>query len=164
MRITKLFVQPPGGQRPPMSFQAFEVGQAAQGGRRQEFGSRSSRGPSRKAVPQGLVPQGERPPHAFWRGRTGRLYHHAVHELFTCPPPQRASYVLARRDETGRAVPLFIGIAGSQSATLNLARIRQRAALLGADEVHMLSIPPSAGLSAARRIVRDLRAAARAAS
>jgi hypothetical protein len=93
-----------------------------------------------------------------WQSRSGRLFHFASMPLFTCRAPARAAYVLARRDTAGHAVALFVGVALSLAPTLNLARIRQRAASLGATEVHLLDLDHAQGTYAARRLVRDLRA------
>lgn len=73
----------------------------------------------------------------FWRGASGRRYVHAVYGLIECPPLPRTIYVLVRRDARGRRTALHIGCADSDAPTLNLARIRQRGAQLGANEVHV---------------------------
>jgi hypothetical protein len=96
-----------------------------------------------------------------WRSGTGRLFHFTATPLFTCRAPARAAYVLARRDSAGHAVALFVGVALSLAPTLNPARIRERAAILGATEVHVLDLSHAPGTYAARRLVRDLRAGLR---
>jgi hypothetical protein len=73
----------------------------------------------------------------FWRGASGRRYVHSVYDLITCPPLPEAIYVLARRDRNGRCVALQAACACSNVPSLNLARIRQRGATLGANEVHV---------------------------
>ena len=73
-----------------------------------------------------------------WRGASGRGYKHTVFTLIECPPLPKAAYVLARRDGDGRRHVLHIGSGRSDAPTLNLARIRQRGATLGANEVHVL--------------------------
>jgi hypothetical protein len=73
----------------------------------------------------------------FWRGASGQRYVHNVYSLMECPPLPRATYVLARRDENGPRKVLHIACATSEAPTLNLARIRQRGARLGANEVHV---------------------------
>lgn len=93
-----------------------------------------------------------------WRSSTGRLYHFSTSVLRACRAPARAVYVLVRRDDAGHAVGQFVGAAVSRAPTLNLARIRERAAILGATEVHLLDITHTVGSYAARRLVRDLRA------
>ena len=62
--------------------------------------------------------------------------------LPTCRAPVRAAYVLVKRDQAGKAVPLFAGAAVSRAPTLNLARIRRRAATLAATEVHLIEMEP----------------------
>lgn len=93
-----------------------------------------------------------------WAGRSGRLYQAVVIDLMACRAPARAAYVLARRDAIGRAHALFAGLALSAAPTVNLARIRQRAARLGAGEVHLIDLTHSTGTLAGRRLVRDVRA------
>ena len=68
-----------------------------------------------------------------------------VHPLLFCPPvPLGIRYLLVdRRMDGGRHI-LHAGRATSPHPTLNLARIRQTAATLGANEVHML--PPDLGV------------------
>lgn len=110
--------------------------------------------PAPAPVPLGLpaqVPARQQ----IWRGASGRAYVHSVYGLIECPPLPEASYVLVRREADGTAVPLHIGLGQEQAATLNLARIRQRGAQLGANEVH---VHFAAGSDAARvLVVCDLR-------
>lgn len=93
-----------------------------------------------------------------WAGRSGRLYQASIVDLVVCRAPAKAAYVLARRDATGRPQALFAGLALSAAPTVNLARIRQRAARLGAEEVHLIDLGHSAGTYVGRRLVRDVRA------
>jgi hypothetical protein len=79
----------------------------------------------------------------LWRGASGRHYTYAVHPLISCPAPVGATYVLARRDNDGRCLPLSVGATGSDVASLNLAQIRREASRLGANEVHLMSAPSS---------------------
>jgi hypothetical protein len=58
--------------------------------------------------------------------------------LITCPPVGPGNYVLARREANGAATLLYLGRSALDSASLNLARIRNLGALLGANEVHIL--------------------------
>lgn len=74
---------------------------------------------------------------AFWTGASGRRYVHTVYSLFDCPPLEAGNYVLVRRFDRARREVLAIGRLINETATLNLAEIRQRAAMLGADEVHV---------------------------
>jgi hypothetical protein len=92
----------------------------------------------------------------LWRGASGRAYVHRVYSLIECPPLPQATYVLVRREANGRRVALHVGLGRSDTATLNLARVRQRGAQLGANEVHVHFLRPAqadAGLVAC-----DLRA------
>lgn len=73
----------------------------------------------------------------FWTGATGRRYVHTVYSLFDCPPVGVANYVLARREGKTQRSVLAIGRLSSDAPSLNLAEIRQRAATVGADEVHI---------------------------
>jgi len=72
-----------------------------------------------------------------WRGASGKGYAHYVYSLIACPPLPAASYVLVRRDRHGRRTALRVGLGQSDAPTLNLARVRQRGAQLGANEVHV---------------------------
>jgi hypothetical protein len=100
-----------------------------------------------------------RPTTSYWHGRSGRLYRHSAHTAVFCPPPTAGVYVLVRRDGHGHPIPLFAGISASAAATLNLAKIRQRAASLGANEVHLCPLPTRGNVFSLRRALRDLRAA-----
>lgn len=72
-----------------------------------------------------------------WRGASGRDYVHSVYSLIECPPLPKSSYVLVRREQSGRRRVLHVGQGASDAATLNLAGVRQRGAQLGANEVHV---------------------------
>jgi hypothetical protein len=92
----------------------------------------------------------------LWRGASGRRYVHTVYSLIECPPVPQATYVLARRAGDGSCQVLHIASGESDAPTLNLARIRQRGATLGANEVHVHFL---AGTAGERRLVAcDLRA------
>ena len=93
-------------------------------------------------VDLGLEPQVPARQH-LWRGASGRAYVHSVYSLIECPPLPPASYILVRRGTDGRRVALHVGLARSDTATLNLAQVRQRGALLGANEVQVCFLPPS---------------------
>ena len=73
----------------------------------------------------------------FWTGASGKRYVHTVYSLFDCPVLDAANYVLVRRENPTQRAVLAIGRLTNESASLNLAEIRQRAATLGADEVHV---------------------------
>jgi hypothetical protein len=93
----------------------------------------------------------------FWRGASGRRYAHIVYSLIECPPLPRAAYLLIRRNPTGQRQVLHIGSAESSAPSLNLARLRQRGASLGANEVHVHF--PAEAPEQRRLVVCDLRAA-----
>ena len=111
--------------------------------------------PAPAPVPLGL-PEQVPARQQIWRGASGGVYVHSVYGLIECPPLPKASYILVRREADGSAIALHIGLSQEQAATLNLARIRQRGAQLGANEVH---VHFAAETDAARRlVVCDLRA------
>ena len=94
--------------------------------------------------------------HQSWRGASGRQYAHSVYSLIECPPLPQATFVLVR-SAGGLREPLHVGVAGSTSATLNLAQIRHRGAQLGANEVHVYF--HARALATRSLAVYDLRAA-----
>jgi hypothetical protein len=96
------------------------------------------------------------PPVHVWRGASGQRYAHAVYSLLECPPLPQAVYLLAQRQPDGTLKVLYIASALNAAPTLNLARIRQRGATLGANEVH--AHLPTSGADACRTIACDLRA------
>lgn len=73
----------------------------------------------------------------FWGGASERRYVHTVYDLLECPELSGGTFILARRDESGRREVLSIGRLLHASGSLNLAEIRQRGANLGANEVHV---------------------------
>ncbi|HKZ96014.1 MAG TPA: hypothetical protein VJ045_03435 [Hyphomicrobiaceae bacterium] len=73
----------------------------------------------------------------FWSGASGRRYVHTVYCLIECPALPAGNYVLVRRDECGRRTALAIGRVMNEAPSLNLAKIRQHGAALGANEVHV---------------------------
>jgi hypothetical protein len=92
----------------------------------------------------------------FWRGGSGRRYVHTVYDLIDCPEVPAANFLLVRRDASGRRSVLAIGHLKNDAASLNLAEIRHRGARLGANEVHVHLLAPSAQ---ERRVIElDLRA------
>lgn len=72
-----------------------------------------------------------------WHGASGRVYQHIVYSLIECPRVPEVNYALAYRDVNGERRILKIGRTEHDAQTLNLARIRQEGALLGANEVHL---------------------------
>ena len=93
----------------------------------------------------------------FWRGASGRRYVHTDYDLFDCPEVPAANFLLVERDASGRRSVLAIGHLKNQAASLNLAELRHRAARLGANEVHVHLLAPSA--QERRTVELDLRAA-----
>ena len=92
-----------------------------------------------------------------WRGASGQRYAHTVFRLLECPQLPRATYMLVERRDAGVRVVRHIGIATDHCPSLNLARIRQRGAELGINEVHVHLL---AATDEARALVAyDLRAA-----
>jgi hypothetical protein len=92
----------------------------------------------------------------FWRGASGRRYVHTVYGLIECPPVPQATYLLVRREADGSCRVLHIASGESSAPTLNLARIRQRGATLGANEVHVHPLAQTEGQR--RLVICDLRA------
>jgi len=91
-----------------------------------------------------------------WSGASGQRYPHSVYSLLECPPLPQAVYVLVRRQDNGALKVLYIAPTVSDTPSLNLARIRQRGATLGANEVHAYLLATS--VEACRTIACDLRA------
>jgi hypothetical protein len=92
----------------------------------------------------------------FWRGASGRRYMHTVYSLIECSPVPEAIYLLVRRADDGSCQVLHIASGESDAPTLNLARIRQRGATLGANEVHVHFLAETEGRR--RLVICDLRA------
>jgi hypothetical protein len=91
----------------------------------------------------------------FWTGASGKRYVHTVYELLDCPALPAANYILVRREPGARRKVLSIGRVGNAAASLNLAEIRQRAAELGAEEVHVHLLAETPKLS--KLVEFDLR-------
>jgi hypothetical protein len=91
-----------------------------------------------------------------WQGASGQRYAHSIFSLIECPPLPKVAYALVRRDAAGARHVLHIASGTSDAPTLNLARIRQRGATVGANEVHVHAL---AGTDDERQlVVCDLRA------
>lgn len=93
----------------------------------------------------------------FWTGASGKRYVHTVYSIFDCPPLGIASYVLVRRSNKTERSILAIGRLSHEEPSLNLAEIRQRAATVGADEVHVHLL--AASISECQAVEVDLRTA-----
>lgn len=91
----------------------------------------------------------------FWTGASGRRYVHTIYTLLDCPALSSANFILVARDADGQRSVLEIGRLGTNAPTLNLAEIRQRGAVLGANEVHVHLLADSARES--QRIEFDLK-------
>lgn len=89
-----------------------------------------------------------------WRGASGALYTHTVTSLIFCPEMSEGTYLLLHRDAGGVARVLRVGTLDSKARSLNLARIRQAGATLGANEVHFRTERASAAERA--RIAFDI--------
>ena len=74
---------------------------------------------------------------SFWTGASGRRYVHTVFNLMSCPEVPSANYILVRRDASGDATALKVGVVDHPVASLNLAELRHRAARIGASEIHI---------------------------
>ena len=79
----------------------------------------------------------------YWRGASGARYLHTVFALIGCPQLPMANYILVRRDQDGTRRPLDIGQTVYVAESLNLAHLRRRGALLGANEIHVHFLPES---------------------
>ncbi len=73
----------------------------------------------------------------FWSGASGTRYVHSIYNLFECPPVPAGNYILVNRTADGARTVLAIGRTSNETAARNLAAIRQRSALIGANEVHI---------------------------
>ncbi len=80
-------------------------------------------------------------PYHYWRGASGQRYLHTVFPLVDCPLMSRVNYILVQCDRDGTRRPLDIGQTVSDADSLNLAHLRRRAALLGANEIHIHFLP-----------------------
>jgi len=92
----------------------------------------------------------------YWRGATGRRYLHTVFPLLDCPEIPKANYIIVACSGNGARQALEIGQTFDRAGSLNLAHLRQRAAQLGASEIHIhvLAETPSGRNS----VEADLRA------
>ena len=73
----------------------------------------------------------------YWFGASGKRYLHTVYTLMECPCIPKANYILVRTGEDGSKSALRIGRTVEDASSLNLAHIRQKAAQLGANEIHI---------------------------
>jgi len=117
-----------------------------------QYRSRRLSGAAAEAAPLAAVPAA---PFQFWTGATGTRYVHSIYNLFECPPLDEANYILVKRHRDGQRTVLSIGRVMHDSGSVNLATIRQRAAELGANEVHVHLLAGSSNASV--EIETDLR-------
>ncbi|MGH1349392.1 MAG: hypothetical protein ACRBBN_01105 [Methyloligellaceae bacterium] len=73
----------------------------------------------------------------YWFGASGKRYLHTVYSLLECPCIPKANYILVKSHENGEKSALRIGRTVEDASSLNLAHIRQKAAQLGAGEIHI---------------------------
>ena len=88
-------------------------------------------------------------PRNLWTGAAAPVrvdFRTIIHPLVLCPPiAQGTHYQLVVRRWGGERQVLAMARARSRHAGLNLARVRQAAAKLGAGEVHILPMVQPAG-------------------
>ena len=101
------------------------------------FGSNASTDPGPRNAPATLDLRELGHGFHYWEGLTGSRYLHSVYSLQDCPELPKANYIMVRKLENGEAIPLFIGQTIADATSLNLAHIRQKAARLGANEIHI---------------------------
>lgn len=73
----------------------------------------------------------------FWTGASGRRYVHTIYTLTDCPALSSGNYILVDRTADGRRRVLAIDRMTANSPSLNLAELRHRGAVLGANEIHV---------------------------
>jgi hypothetical protein len=78
----------------------------------------------------------------FWTGASGRRYVHTIYSIFDCPPLDAGNYILAKRDGSAQRRILAIGRVAADGE--DASALRQRAAEIGADEVHIHLLATSA--------------------
>lgn len=92
-----------------------------------------------------------------WRAASGRWHMHTVYHFVGCPGLTAAVYLFVRRTATGQRVMLGVGYTENEAASVNLAVLRQRGALLNATEVHVRYV--DGDVSECAQIAFDLEAA-----
>lgn len=94
--------------------------------------------------------------HFVWEGESGRLFTHTIYSLYGCPAPTAASWVLVRRGEDGKPVPLATGATRGSVPSSNLAEIRRLGATLAAEEVHLRALEIDDDSDAEQLIASDV--------
>ncbi len=102
-----------------------------------QFVTKSWAGPAAISVTPRLQAVPNNDSFHFWSGASGQRYVHTIYGLRDCPELPNCVYVLVRSDDNGRRTALRIGCADQTATSLNLALVRQRAAQLGANEIHV---------------------------
>lgn len=92
----------------------------------------------------------------YWRGESGQRYLHTVFPLIDCPLMAAVNYILVHRGADGVRRPLDVGRTSGASESLNLAKLRMQAAVLGANEVHIHFMAETPGARA--RVEADVAA------
>ena len=87
-----------------------------------------------------------------WQGASGRQIAHTVYTLIGCPGLVDAVYLLVHRTPEQRKL-LAVAQTETPVASLNLARVREMGARLGANEVH---VHACASAKSRARVERDL--------
>ena len=77
----------------------------------------------------------------YWRGASGRRYLHTIYSLLDCPILPKANYILVRINNDGSRTAVRVGRTVEDACSLNLAYLRQKAAQLGASEIHIHLLP-----------------------
>jgi hypothetical protein len=121
----------------------FEQRMAIMGVHVSEFGGRKVANAARHELYSDFFLAAEPRLHA-WTGVSKRRHVLTVHSLLGCPEMTDVVVVLARRSADGLRTPLHVSATDSSIGSLNLAEIRQRGALLDADEVHVYAAPSQA--------------------
>ncbi len=73
----------------------------------------------------------------YWHGASGKRYVHTIYALTQCPIMPKANYILVKQEKNGKKIALRIGQTIESASSLNLAHLRQKAAQLGANEIHI---------------------------
>lgn len=76
---------------------------------------------------------------AIWRNKDGVTFTLTAYTLAGCPAPLTGDYFLARVGADGAVRYVAAGQCRADAASLNLAEIRRRGAMLQATEVHLLA-------------------------
>lgn len=95
-------------------------------------------------------------PFHYWRGASGRRYLHTVFTLLECPLMPKVNYILVHCGPDGTRRPLDVGRTTNGAESLNLAHLRNKAARLGANEIHIHFLPETS--SEQRAVEVDLGA------